>query len=308
MNMYFKVRCVLYYSTLLTIIVFIFFLNTSEDMGDYGSEVMIMDLEESYTAASQRMVTKSMAEREKMDEINGYFLFLNQVPNCGGEFLVFLLQKLQGFNNYRHVRMRRGPQVVSEVDQDDIIASMYERLRNEAIPLSFDKSVYFINFTRYDRQSPTYVNIIRDPIEKLSSRSIEGRESSLLKCIHMQRKCMIGDEIYEFNIPYFCGQDERCRSGNSEWALHMAKRNVEKFYPVVGILEDLNMTISALENKLPYFFKGAMQIFEEKLSVVLPKHGLQMDPIKKDLLKSVLKTEYEFYEWIKKRLTQQISR
>ncbi|XP_044753994.1 uronyl 2-sulfotransferase-like isoform X2 [Coccinella septempunctata] len=306
MNMYFKVRCILYYSTLLTIIVFVFFLNTGEETEDFDSEVMFMDVGESYTTAGQRMVTKSMADRGKMDLVNGYFLFLNQVPNCGGEFLVLLLQKLQGINSYRHVRLGRGPKILSVIEQEELIERMYKRMRNEAIPLSFDKSVYFVNFTQYDRQFPTHINIIRDPIEKLLSRSNSSRESSLLKCIHMQRKCMIGEEIYEFNIPYFCGQDARCRSGNSEWALQNAKKNVEKFYPVVGVLEELNMTVTALENKLPFFFQGSMQIYEEKLSV-LPKLSLKMDAVKRDLLRSVLKTEYEFYEWIKKRLASQIN-
>lgn len=58
--------------------------------------------------------------------------------------------------------------------QEELIESTYQRMRNEAIPVSFDKSIYFVNFTQYDRQSPTYLNIIRDPIEKLSSRFVQN--------------------------------------------------------------------------------------------------------------------------------------
>ncbi|KAK9889597.1 hypothetical protein WA026_006969 [Henosepilachna vigintioctopunctata] len=245
-----------------------------------------------------------MADLGQMDRINKYFLFLNHVPNCGGEFLIMLLQQLGGLNNYRHVRLKRGAQILTTYDQNELITSIYRKLRDEAIPLSFDRSIYFINFTHYDKQSPTYVNIIRDPIEKLSSRTYFGKESELLKCIQMRTKCSIGDEIYDFNIPYFCGQHPKCRIGNSGWALEMAKKNVEKFYPVVGILEDLNSTLIALEEHVPYFFKGVRQLYEKKLSGI-PRINLQMDFSTQNILKRILKTEYEFYEWIKARLKRQ---
>ena len=48
-----------------------------------------------------------------------------------------------------------------------------------------------------------------------------------------------------------------CRRFNNEKALLKAKQNVEKFYPVVGVLEMFNETIIVLENLLPRYFKGA---------------------------------------------------
>lgn len=49
-----------------------------------------------------------MAELGRMDEVNRHFLFLNHVPRCGSEVLILLLQRLQGLNNYRHVRLKWG--------------------------------------------------------------------------------------------------------------------------------------------------------------------------------------------------------
>ncbi|KAL3268315.1 hypothetical protein HHI36_007433 [Cryptolaemus montrouzieri] len=307
MNLYFKVKCILYYSCLLTIIVLIFFLNTSGELEEFESELLTLsEVSGLYTVPYINAVTKSMKDLGKMDEINKYVLLMNQVPNCGGEFLILLLQKLQGYNNFRHIRLKRGKQILSSYEQNEFISILNKKMRDEAVPLSFDRSFYFINFTSFDKQSPTYINIIRDPIEKLSSRSHFGKESSLLKCIQMRKKCNIGDDINDFNIPYFCGQDPICRTGNSEGALQMAKNNVEKFYPVVGILEELNKTLVNLENRIPYFFKGALEIYEKKLSVDLPKFQLHMDPIERNTLKSLLKTEYEFYEWVKARLIKQM--
>lgn len=53
-------------------------------------------------------VTKSLAQLGRMDNVNRHLLFLNHVPKCGSEILILLLQKLQGFNNYRHVRLIGG--------------------------------------------------------------------------------------------------------------------------------------------------------------------------------------------------------
>lgn len=53
-------------------------------------------------------VTKSLAELGKMDERNAHVLFFNSVPKCGGEIVVLLLQWLQGWNSFRHVRLKGG--------------------------------------------------------------------------------------------------------------------------------------------------------------------------------------------------------
>ena len=40
--------------------------------------------------------------------------------------------------------------------------------------------------------------------------------------------------------------------------------NVEKHYAVVGILEELNKTLTVLEHYVPRFFKGALNTYWSK--------------------------------------------
>ena len=40
-----------------------------------------------------------------------------------------------------------------------------------------------------------------------------------------------------------------------------AMANVEKFYPVVGIIENMNMTLKVLEKTMPEYFEGASEIY-----------------------------------------------
>ena len=51
----------------------------------------------------------------------------------------------------------------------------------------------------------------------------------------------------------------------NKWALDKAKSNIEKWYPVVGVLEDLQTTFLVLENRIPKFFHGITKIYYEKL-------------------------------------------
>lgn len=65
------------------------------------------------------------------------------------------------------------------------------------------------------------------------------------------------NSLYE---PYNCA-----RVLNDRWALERAKSNVERYFPVVGILEELNSTLVVLEKKLPYFFAGVQEIYFKQL-------------------------------------------
>lgn len=54
---------------------------------------------------------------------------------------------------------------------------------------------------------------------------------------------------------------EYCRHYGNLEAMSTAKSNIEKYYPVVAVLEHMNMSLVVMENKLPQFFKGALHEF-----------------------------------------------
>ncbi len=58
----------------------------------------------------------------------------------------------------------------------------------------------------------------------------------------------------------FCGHDMDCAAFNSAEVLQRAKANVEKFYPVVGVLERLNQSFTVMEHTMPHIFKGAAKV------------------------------------------------
>ena len=108
--------------------------------------------------------------------------------------------------------------------------------------------------------------------------------------------------FYASNVPF-----QICHMWNNPRALQMAKQNVIDYYPVVGVTEMFNETLEVLETKLPTYFHGATKAYKEigdKFSNESNKKQVS-EEIKK-LVRGNLTNEYEFYEFCKQRLINQI--
>lgn len=75
-----------------------------------------------FSLRTKKYATKSLTELGTMDQSNKYFLFLNTVPKSGSEILILLLQKLQGVNNFKHVRMSDGNKRLLTITQQVIFS------------------------------------------------------------------------------------------------------------------------------------------------------------------------------------------
>lgn len=87
------------------------------------------------------------------------------------------------------------------------------------------------------------------------------------ECKYLKGETREGIGDHRRQSMFFCGHDEACTPFNTEGALQKAKMAVEQHYAVVGVLEDLNSTLTVLEHYVPRFFKGASEIYWGKLSV-----------------------------------------
>ena len=102
-----------------------------------------------------------------------------------------------------------------------------------------------------------------------------------------------------------------CRQFDSPEALLMAKYNVEKYYPVVGVLEKFNETLAVLENKMPRYFRGASNVDfmegykNEKQLNSKRKKPPKMSQMTKQIIKANMTNEIEFYEFCAQRLQKQ---
>ncbi|XP_078032484.1 uronyl 2-sulfotransferase [Augochlora pura] len=241
-----------------------------------------------------RYVTPSLAElgpRRSVPKMNADILMLTRVPDAGAELLVLILQRLQGYNAFKHIRLPPGDhRLLSSLKEELLVEEITNIMRQEAIPLSFDGDVRFLNFSKFGRQPPSFIALVRNPL----------RVRNLLR--YRERRKEAGLESRA--IPTFCGQDPRCTAINNKWALQRAKANIIEWYPVVGILDCMEQSINVLEQKFPYFFRGARQIYKQ----IQPRKKLVSDASYslgsrlRDNLSKLFEDEIELYQWLKFRL------
>lgn len=95
---------------------------------------------------------------------------------------------------------------------------------------------------------------------------------------------------------------------NTEGALEHAKYAVEKNYAVVGVLEDLNVTLSVLEEYIPRFFEGSSDIYWKNIHNHIINKNTFKPPVSEEVKVMVRKNftrEIEFYQFCRQRLHKQ---
>ncbi|KAJ8942012.1 hypothetical protein NQ314_010242, partial [Rhamnusium bicolor] len=246
-------------------------------------------------------------------------IFFNRVPKVGSQTLMELLRRLSVRNGFgfHQDRVQRVETIrLSPEDQAALSAlvSSYEP------PGVYIKHVCFTNVSEFGLPEPIYINLVRDPIERVISwyyyvrapwyyveRKIAFPDIPLPdpKWLKKRRDWRSQASIYVF----FCGHHADCLPFNTDGALERAKRAVEQHYAVVGVLEELNTTLTVLENYVPRFFEGASDIYWNEISRYNPinKNAFKppvMEEVK-DIVKRNFTKEIEFYEFCKQRLHKQ---
>lgn len=96
---------------------------------------------------------------------------------------------------------------------------------------------------------------------------------------------------------------------NSAGALERAKYAVESQYAVVGVLEDLNTTLTVLEKYVPRFFSGASSVYFNEVNVLQKINKNNFKPPVSEEIKNLVRRnftkEIEFYQFCKQRLYKQ---
>ena len=96
---------------------------------------------------------------------------------------------------------------------------------------------------------------------------------------------------------------------NTKEILQRAKEIVDREYAVVGVLEDMEITLRVLENYIPRFFKGVHQIYHDDLDKFTSVNKNHEKPSVSEDIKEILRRnftyEIEFYEFCRQRLHEQ---
>merc|ERR1711912_162099 len=143
-------------------------------------------------------------------------------------------------------------------EQITFIKELYrdlEEIKPKTKPILFTRHQYFIDFESHDFPAPVYMNLIRDPVDRFASfyyfsrygnarsglkkappnhMTLDVWNESLDECVaNHRRECI--SPIWH-TVPYLCGNSGACQE-KTEHAIQETKRNIERNYFVIGVLE-----------------------------------------------------------------------
>ena len=118
-------------------------------------------------------------------------------------------------------------------------------------------SLYQIKSVRFISHLNTLMHILMQlfPQPNVIKSLKECVDKSWLECDYRR-----GAKQVVTLISLFCGSGKICKViGNTE-ALQRAKMNVERYYPIIGVLEHFKESLLLYERALPQFFSGVVNV------------------------------------------------
>ncbi|XP_013420047.1 heparan sulfate 2-O-sulfotransferase 1 [Lingula anatina] len=245
----------------------------------------------------------------------------NRVPKTGSTSFAGVAYSLCSRNKYHvlHLNVSKNSHTMSLADQLRFVKNITRW--NSMKPALYHGHLAYLEFGRFGiRDRPVYINIIRDPLDRLISyyyfmrfgddfrphlkRRKQGDKETFDQCVAKD-----GNDCDPVNlwlqIPFFCGHAAECWVPGNEWALQMAKYNLVNNYLVVGITEELEEFVAVLEATLPRMFKGALDMFISGEKSHLRKTTNKKPPSEETVSKiqesNIWKMEHDFYEFAKKQ-------
>eukprot|EP00795_Rhopilema_esculentum_P006331 gene6331-11764_t len=225
-------------------------------------------------------ITHSIQPRVQIDSTmnDDLVVIFNRVPKTGSTSFMKVVYGLINANKfsslYVNISIKRPMTLLGESWLIHNI-SRWKEVR----PVIFHGHFPFVNFVKYGSSTnPVYINIIRDPLQRLVSfyyfmrygddflphkkRKRSGDKTTFDECVQKKGEdCQ--PELLWLQIPYFCGNSPRCWHPGSKWALAQAKKHLVDQYLVVGVLEEVDKFIRILDNTLPRMFKGAISAYSK---------------------------------------------
>ncbi|XP_055332244.1 heparan sulfate 2-O-sulfotransferase 1-like [Paramacrobiotus metropolitanus] len=242
----------------------------------------------------------------------------NRVPKTGSTSFTGLAYELCSRNKFHvlHLNVSKNSHVLSLADRYRF-AQNVTRWRDKH-PAFFHGHVAFLDFaTLGTEMKPVFINIIREPIDRMVSyyyflrygddfrpylsRRRQGDRKSIDDCVESQGKDCDPSNMW-LQVPFFCGHAAACwePAGNT-WALEQAKRNLVDKYFLVGVTEEMEDFVLMLEATLPSMFRGAWNAYKRGDKSHLRKTYNKTTPLQATLDKlqqsDVYKVEAEFYRF-----------
>ncbi|XP_035681320.1 uronyl 2-sulfotransferase-like isoform X1 [Branchiostoma floridae] len=247
----------------------------------------------------------------------------NRVPKCGSNTMKVLLRELQNRNRFQFFE-----------DKDYGLKALPNKLLRKFVqmvdqlprPSIYEKHIYYVDFQKFGKQQPTYINLVRDPLERRISgyyymrfgridgnqkqkRTEEEKAQTFDDCVlnNLWECDEFGPKTFTMT-QFFCGQESICMEP-SQMAVEVAKENIRRHYAVVGVLEEFSSFLKVLEVVMPQFFRGAHDTWRkiESKQMEHQKTAIKIPPSNesREIMRERLHLDYQVYDFIKERFHRQ---
>ena len=96
-------------------------------------------------------------------------LIYNRVSKCASTTMLELIRRLSRRNGFHHAHSTvYNKRHLNSTEQEQLVAKVM-KLSKRKKPYLFDRHVHMLNFTEFGYPQPTYINIVRDPVERFVS-------------------------------------------------------------------------------------------------------------------------------------------
>nr|CAH8874898.1 unnamed protein product [Trichobilharzia regenti] len=251
----------------------------------------------------------------------------NRIPKTGSTSLVNLVYRLIAVKRIHthvlHVNISTNRHYINRLSELYLIDNLTHW--KSMYPLMIHGHFAYINFEKYGTSFiPVYINMIRNPLDRLVSyyyfirygddyrpylkrRRMSDpviRNQTFDECVLLKgNDC--NPQLLWVQVPFFCGQAVFCRIPGSRAALETAKRHVIEKYLIVGLTENFDEMIQILEVLLPTFFSGAHKLISNPQSNWYLRRTSHKLPISQATIgffqkNSIWQAEQEFYDFVSK--------
>ena len=241
-------------------------------------------------------------------------LVYNRVGKCGSRSMQIVIAELSKVNEFQFYLSPISNQTrLPALDLENEVRLIY----SIQSPMLYSRHIAYVNFAKYGLMPPVYINMIRDPIERFSSQyhfkrngdmrnpgkgrtlkpmSKATRELDINDCVLKNYTECSAEKLW-YIVPYFCGQDPICKRPSFE-ALQLAKQHLIENYLAVGFVEDFEGTLQIFEKLVPFYFKGAVNVWRKLSSFVGDTSTYKKKLIRpevRSILHQRMEYEYDFY-------------
>ena len=191
------------------------------------------------------------------------------------------------------------------------VVEEFNKVDDPYTPILYARHFYYVDFREHGLGKYSYVTVIREPTARFVSSYLyyhfsskahiqrmlkrEDRNETIAQCIAKRHNgCS-----HNLLTKYFCGHQAFCSMGNAK-ALETAKRHIRNNFAMVGILENLEVSVKVIKKVLPLFFSHASKSVFPKVNK--NEHAKNLTLTEELAVKNANLADIELYRYSKEIL------